>query len=88
MAHDRVQHRFSAACISTRSLAKCVRQANSPLCRRTRAAAVWSIRAHFIGNRNPAILMKVVNDIADTKKKYGENRKRLRLLCEALVAHT
>ncbi len=78
---------FSAACISTRSLARsaygrpalpCADEPEPPLSGRS---ARTSLETEI------SDLAKVVNDIADTKKKYGENRKRLRLLCEALVAH-
>lgn len=78
---------FSAACISMRSLARiaygkpalpCADEPEPPLSGRSTRTSLET----EIGD-----LAKIVNDIADTKKKYGENRKRLRLLHEALVAH-
>jgi hypothetical protein len=78
---------FSAACISMRSLARTAYgkpalpsadQPEPPVSgRSTRTSLETEI----------SDLAKIVNDIADTKKKHGENRKRLRLLHEALVAH-
>ncbi len=78
---------FSAACISMPSLARtahgrpaipCADESEPPL---SGCSARTSLEIEI------SDLAKVVNDIADTKKKYGENRKRLRLLGEALIAH-
>jgi hypothetical protein len=78
---------FSASCISLRSLARtaygrpALLSADEP----TPPLSGRSARTQFETEIND--LAKVVNDIADTKKKYGENRKRLQLLHAALIAH-
>ena len=79
--------KFSAASISMRSLARTAYgrpalptgdEPEPPLSgRSTRTSLAIEIND----------LAAVVNDIADTKKKHGENRKRLRLLYESLVAY-
>lgn len=78
---------FSAACISMRSLARTA-HGKPALPSADEPEPLLSGRS----TRTPleteiSDLAKIVNDIADTKKKYGENRKRLRLLHEALIAH-
>lgn len=78
---------LSAACISTRSLARtaygkpAIRGADEPDPLTSGRSARTALEVE-IGN-----LAKIVNDIADTKKKYGENRKRLKLLYDRLVDH-
>lgn len=78
---------FSAACISMRSLARSAYGRPALPCADEPVPPLSGSSARTPLEKEISDLAKVVNDIADTKKKYGENRKRLRLLCEALVAH-
>lgn len=78
---------FSAASISMRSLARlaygrpAVSDADQPEPPITGRTARSSFDIEIGG------LAKIVNDIADTTKKHGENQKRLRLLHEAITGH-
>ncbi len=78
---------FSGACISMRSLARtaygrpAIPSSDEPECPLSGRSSRSSLEAE-IGD-----LATIVNDIGDPKKKYGENRKRLRLLRESLGAH-
>lgn len=78
---------FSAACISMRSLARSAYGRPALPCADEPVPPLSGSSARTALEKEIRDLANVVNDIADTKKKYGENRKRLRLLCEALVAH-
>lgn len=78
---------FSAACISMRSLARiaygkpAIPSADDP------EQPLSGRSGRTLLDTEISDLTRIVNDIADTKQKHGENRKRLRLLYEALVAH-